>query len=219
MRESNTADPSSMKRVLDSLLRNLQRALALLGLFVVLVTLTPVDIWWATFLAGPWNDPHGDILIVLGGSVIDGGNMGVSTYWRSVYANMAWKEGGFKEIVVSGGGQEGQSVAKGMRDFLVSQGVPTDKILLETKSHSTRENALFVKELLHGASGSKVLLTSDYHMFRATRAFQKVGLDVLPRPFPDARKSSQNLLNRWGTFLTLAQESAKIVYYRIRGWI
>jgi uncharacterized SAM-binding protein YcdF (DUF218 family) len=186
---------------------------------MVIVTFTPLDNWWATILAGPWDDPNGDILIVLGGSVIDNGTIGVSTYWRCVYAVLAWKEGGYREIVVSGGGPEGQSVAKGMRDFLVSQGVPPDRILLETKSHSTRENALFVKELLDGTAGSKVLLTSDYHMFRASRAFRKVGLDVLPRPFPDARKSGQTYLNRWNAFLMLAQESAKIVYYRIRGWI
>jgi uncharacterized SAM-binding protein YcdF (DUF218 family) len=219
MREADTVALSPVNRVLRSALRRAQQLLALLGLFVVLVTFTPLDNWWATLLAGPWNDPHGDILIVLGGSVIDGGTIGVSTYWRSVYAVLTWKEGGFREIVVSGGGVEGQSVAKGMRDFLVSQGVPPEKIQLETKSRSTRENALFVKDLLANTPGSKVLLTSDYHMFRASRAFRKVGLDVLPRPFPDARKSGTSYLNRWGTFLTLAQETVKIGYYRIRGWI
>ncbi len=217
--ETHTAAlPPASKVRSGGVLRYAQRFLASLGLLVVLVTFTPLDYWWATQLAGPWNDPRGDILIVLGGSSLEGKIIGVNTYWRCVYAVLAWREGGFREIVLSGG-PEGQPVAEGMRDFLVSQGVPPDKIALETRSRSTRENALFVKELLRDTPGSKVLLTSDYHMFRAHRAFEEVGLDVLPRPFPDARKSEQSRLNRWGTFLTLAEETAKIGYYRIHGWI
>jgi uncharacterized SAM-binding protein YcdF (DUF218 family) len=186
---------------------------------MVAVTVTPLDYWWATRLAGPWNDPKGDVLIVLGGSVLDGGIIGGSTYWRSVYAVLAWREGGFRQIVLSGGGPPGQSAAEAMRDFMVSQGVPANKIQLETRSRSTRENALFVKNMLIGITGRKVLLTSDYHMFRARRAFEKVGVEVLPRPFPDVRKSAQTRLDRWQAFLTLVEETAKIGYYGLHGWI
>ena len=211
--------PRKSRFCVNHAVRSVRGGLAALGLLLLLVTFTPLDIWWATRLAGPWNDPKGDVLIVLGGSVLDDGTMGESSYWRAVYAVRAWREAGFKAIVVSGGGPPGGSVAEAMRDFLVAQGVPRESIWLETRSQSTRENALFARTILNETPGRKVLLTSDFHMYRARRAFQKAGLDVLPRPFPDVRKRAQSPLGRWEAFLDLGEETAKIVDYYLRGWI
>src|SRR5215813_5065330 len=61
--------------------RLLYSGLAGLGLLVVLVTMTPLVSWWAGALAGPWEDPAGDVLIVLGGSLLADGVMGPSSYW------------------------------------------------------------------------------------------------------------------------------------------
>jgi uncharacterized SAM-binding protein YcdF (DUF218 family) len=192
--------------------------LVVLGLLLVIVTVTPVDRWWATWLAGPWNDPKGDVLIVLGGSILDDGTIGQSSYWRAVYGTEIWKEGGFKTILITGGPPE-NSVAKAMRDFMVAQGVPRGSIQIETNSLSTRENALFARGILNGIPGRKVLLTSDFHMFRAQRAFKKAGLEILPRPFPDVRKRAQNPLARWDAFLDLTLETIKVAGYFIRAWI
>jgi len=184
------------------------------------VTLTPVDRWWARQLAGEWNDPKGDTLIVLGGSALEDGTMGLNSYWRAVYAARAFPEG-FQRIVISGGAQPGSSaVASGMRDFLMAKGIPSSAITVETDSHNTRENAVNVSKLLAAQSGVHVLMTSDLHMFRARRAFKKAGLAVLPRPFPDAIKRYSSCVScRWDVFLELNLESAKILYYFMRGWI
>ena len=190
-----------------------------LGALFVVVTVTPIVSWWATALAGPWQDPPGDVLIVLGGSIQDYGMIGGSSYWRGVYALQAWKGGGFREVVLTGGGPENHSVAAAMRDFLVCQGVPREAIRLETRANNTRENAVYTKELLSDLPGGKVLLTSDYHMFRAHGAFNKVGLEVLRRPYPDVRKRATRWVGRWPAFLDLISETAKIVYYFGRGWI
>jgi len=193
--------------------------LAAIGFLFVLVTFTPINFWWANYLAGPWNDPVGDVLVVPGADAIDD-TIGFSSYLRSVYAVLVWKQGGFRTIVVCGGGSAGQPViAELMRDFIVSQGVPMAAVRVETESHSTHENALDSKALLDQLTGKKVLLTSDYHMFRAYRAFRKVGIDVQPRPFPDAIKRSTSRANRWPVFLGLCTETTKIVYYFVRGWI
>jgi uncharacterized SAM-binding protein YcdF (DUF218 family) len=199
--------------------RFLGGGLAGLGLLFVLVTVTPVVSWWAGVLAGPWEDPSGDVLIVLGGSLLEDGLMGPSSYWRSVYALRAWRQETFQRIVVSGGPPSGASTAAPMRDFLVSQGVPPEAILVETQSMSTHENALRVAELLARVPGRKILLTSDYHMFRAYRAFKKAGLDVLPRPFPDVRKRAAGWTGRWPAFMDVILETIKIGYYQARGWI
>ncbi len=198
--------------------RKLARAVlyvcAALGALMLAVTFTPVVPWYARLLAGDWTDGKGDTLIVLGGGTIDNRTLAHGSYWRCIYGDLAWREGGFRNVVVSGEG-----VAPLMRDFLVCRGVPPNAILVENSSASTRENALNTKALLAGAPGTKVLLTSDYHMFRARRVFEKVGLNVIPRPFPDALKTANRLPARWEAFLTVSIETVKIVYYRLRGWI
>lgn len=212
----------SRKKGVDSFLkfvRLLHSGLACVGLLVVLITVTPLVSWWAGALAGPWKDPNGDVLIVLGGSLLMDGVIGRDSYWRSTYAALTWADGTFQRVIVSGGGTPGGSIAGPMRDFLEYSGVPRTAIQVEARSQNTHENALYVKELLAGISGQKVLLTSDYHMFRAYRAFRKAGLDVQPRPFPDARKRASTWTGRWPAFLELAEETVKIAYYYLRGWI
>lgn len=196
------------------LLRFFGRGLAAIGALLVLVTVTPLVTWWARALAGPWDDPPGEILIVLAGDQIDDDIIGESSYWRSVYAVRFWRSNQFRQIVISG-----SNAAATMGRFLVSQGVPAAAITIEGRSTSTRENAVNTAEVLRGFSGRKVLLTSDYHMYRAHRAFLKAGLAVSPRPFPDAGKRVNIYRSRWGLFCELAAETGKILYYRARGWI
>jgi uncharacterized SAM-binding protein YcdF (DUF218 family) len=112
-----------------------------------------------------------------------------------------------------------ESISAAMRNFLVSSAVPPDVIFLEQQSRSTRENALYTKQLIASWPGKKVLLTSDLHMFRAYRVFRAVGLDVLPRPIPDALKSSGTFRDRWCNSWGLLLETVKIGYYSARGWI
>lgn len=199
--------------------RFVSRILAAIGLLFVVVTFTPLDEWWANRLAGTWNDPKGEVLVVLGGDTVKD-SIGLSSYWRSVYAVRMWKQGGFRSVVVCGGSNGSEpSIAGQMRDFMVSQGIPAGAIHVETESHSTRENALKSKPLLDQLGGQKVLLTSDYHMFRAYRAFRKAGIDIQPSPFPDSLKQAASWETRWPAFLGLCVEQAKIAYYFVRDWI
>ncbi len=200
-------------------MRTARRLCVAFTLIFLLVTFTPLVNWWATALAGPWQSPAGDVLIVLGGSLQDYGTVGGSSYWRAVYAVQAWKQGNFRTIVVSGGDQVGGNVAQAIGGFLEYQGVPPEAIILESNSSSTRENAVHAADLLVRAPGRKVLLTSDYHMFRAARAFEKAGLRVETWPYPDVRKRATNWRGRWPAFFDLIEESAKIGLYYLRGWI
>ncbi len=190
------------------------RFFALLGALLLLVTLLPPR-WYVNRLAGAWNDPRGTTLIVLGADSLDGQLLGVGSYWRSVYAVRAWKEGGFEHLILSGSTR----ITAPMRDFITAQGVPASAIVMEDRSESTRQNALFTAPLARQFPAPYVLLTSDYHMWRAHRAFQKAGLTVLPRPFPDALKRMNQWSARWPVFLELVVESGKIAYYEARGWI
>jgi len=187
---------------------------AAIGLILVVVMLTPVTSIYARWLAGPWTDPEGPVLIVLGGASMEEGIIGVNTYWRAVYALRAYKKSHFPLVILTGA-----QAAENIRDFLTFQGVPSNAIRLETRATTTRENALYVREMLANVPGRKILMTSDYHMFRAKRVFARAGIDVIPRPVPDAIKQGANWQGRWPAFVDEIVESLKIGYYAARGWI
>ena len=94
-----------------------------------------------------------------------------------------------------------------------------EAIIAEWRSASTRENAIETARLIQGLPGKKVLLTSDFHMYRALRVFRKVGIDATPMAVPDMLHSTEHWNGRFQAFETMLAESAKIVYYALRGWI
>jgi len=195
------------------------RLLAAIGFICLVVTFTPLVSWWASALAGPWWDSKGETLVVLSGSNLDSDIIGDSSYWRSVYAVLVYREGGVRRIILSGGGGAIKPIAELMRGVLETSGVPSEVIEVESKAQSTRESVLLLKPILQKLDGRAVLLTSDYHVFRASRAFQKENVPLLPRPIPDALKRAARWQKRWGVFLELVSETTKIGYYAARGWI
>lgn len=85
-------------------------------------------------------------------------------------------------VVVSGGQGPGESIteALAMKRFLVSEGIPESAILTEERSTSTSENLAFSKSLLDARLGERyttLLITNDYHVFRASQLSEITGLD------------------------------------------
>ena len=106
----------------------------------------------------------------------------------------------------------------GILNFLIVEGVPRDAIVAEWKSHSTRENAIETAKLIQNMPGKKVLLTSDFHIYRAVRVFRKLGIEVTPAPVPDVLRLTERWNGRFSAFEIMVEEkTAKIVYYRLRG--
>jgi uncharacterized SAM-binding protein YcdF (DUF218 family) len=190
------------------------RLLAAIGLLFLLVTFSPFVSWYAAKLARPWSSCHGDVLVVLSGALPNVGVMDASTYWRCFMAVLYYREQPYKQIIVSG-----KDSAPGMRDFLVFNGIPADRIRVEDRATSTHENAAFVAPMLAGANGRIVLLTSDSHMFRARRCFAREGVSVAASSVPDVVKRAGEYSARPQLFISEVRETASIVYYWYRGWI
>ncbi len=197
-----------------SLWRGIVRLAATLGFLMIFVTITPVLRYWVTALSTNWGPGDGDTLIVLGQDMTAPDMLGPGSYWRAFYSVLVWREGHFRRVVVTG-----KDAAPLMRDLMVNQGIPRAAIVVETAANSTHENAVFVAGLLRRQPDRTVLLTSDYHMGRALRAFRKAGLNPSPLPFPDARKQINNVSARWSVFLELLDETAKVAWYKLHGWI
>jgi len=74
-------------------------------------------------------------------------------------------------FVVSGGQgpDEAQSEAASMRDYLLSKGIPDERVIVEDKSTDTAENMRFSKQKIEeaGGGGEIAFFTTNYHVFRA----------------------------------------------------
>jgi uncharacterized SAM-binding protein YcdF (DUF218 family) len=192
---------------------SIARLCAIVGLITILAIATPLVHWWAIASAGPIEQPHGDILIVLSAARDQNGGMSFSSYWRARQAADTWKSGGFSKVVISGAG------VPAIAQFLVAEGIPPDSILVENASTSTHENAIDTARLIQNMPGKRVLLTSDFHMFRALHTFRKAGIDAAPIAVPDAIRNSKGWAGRFSALQNLIVEYFKIAYYAIRGWI
>lgn len=88
-------------------------------------------------------------------------------------------------IAVASGGQgsgEMVSEAEAIRQGLLRLGIAADRILLEDKSTSTLENIRFSAEVIAAQeagdawkSANTVIVTNDFHVYRATRLAKKSG--------------------------------------------
>jgi uncharacterized SAM-binding protein YcdF (DUF218 family) len=136
--------------------------------------------------------------------------------------------------LISSGGVRQPSRAKRpsaipMRDALVSLGVPAERIILESSSLTTRDEAVIIAPMLRAlGAGSCVLVTSQSHMPRAERAFRAQGVLAVPAVAPDyppnfpadagfgrywpdheGFRLSSALIHEWGGY----------AYYRWQGWL
>ena len=88
-------------------------------------------------------------------------------------------------IILSGGQVYSDSGAEAEISgrILKSLGVPEEKILLETKSVNTTQNAIYSAEIMREKNFHKPLVvTSAFHMRRAALNFSRQGFEIIPYP-------------------------------------
>lgn len=81
------------------------------------------------------------------------------------------------DVIVSGGqgSNEPISEAAGMLQYLMNAGISNERILMEDKSTSTQENLAFSGRLLDKENDRVVIVTNNFHVFRALRLAEKQG--------------------------------------------
>ena len=101
---------------------------------------------------------------------------------RIIHAARLFKARKAPLLLLSGGNAPGyQSEAEAMADILQLMGIPAEKMLLETQSRNTQQNAIYTQKILQRQGIRKVLLvTSASHMRRAVAIFTGIGVSVLP---------------------------------------
>ena len=113
-----------------------------------------------------------------------------------------------------------------MRDELVRLGVPGSRILVDSESSNTHDEAIIVKSMLASLHVDHVIVvTSELHMRRAVGIFRAVGIDPIPAKARGVFTAlpwylwiipSNEGLDEAGL---LAHEVFGIPYYLARGWL
>lgn len=82
-------------------------------------------------------------------------------------------------VIVSGGQGSNEQIteAAGMRQYLVAAGVDDYRIIMEEASTSTYENLIFSAAFLQKESDKVVLVTNNFHTYRATQIAEKQGYE------------------------------------------
>jgi uncharacterized SAM-binding protein YcdF (DUF218 family) len=135
--------------------------------------------------------PEAAVIVVLGGGLDPGPptslypnlNSAADRYW---HAARLYHAGRAPRVLISGGrmpwmpGVRGEAEMVGV--FLRDLGVPAEAIVLESRSASTRENALYSAAWLaeHAPDGAVLLVTSALHMPRALATFERAGIKATP---------------------------------------
>ena len=119
----------------------------------------------------------------------------------------------------------GFAEARATQGFVLEEGIAASRLIVEERSRSTHENAVFARELIRPAPGQHwVLVTSAYHMPRAVASFRAADWPVIPYPVDfkvdpkTGLRANFNLLDGLGTSTIAGKEWVGLVSYRLLGW-
>lgn len=121
-----------------------------------------------------------DVMIVLGAKLIDG-EPSTMLRMRLDQALSLYKEHYAPFVIVSGaqGADETTSEAAAMKNYLISHGIPEEKIHIEDQSFNTQQN-LYNSHRIMQAYGyhTAIIVSNKSHMHRALFLAQNLGIDA-----------------------------------------
>lgn len=88
--------------------------------------------------------------------------------------------------IVSGGQGEGEEISEAqcMKTYLVEKGINSERIIMEDRSTSTRENLIYSKEIIEtlGLPKTIAITTNEFHEYRSFQIAKK--LELIPSAIP-----------------------------------
>jgi len=131
------------------------------------------------------NDEHVediDFVIILGAG-LDGTQLSKTLKQRLDQAIEYINHNHEVRIVLSGGQGPGEAIseAEAMGEYLINNGIEKERLIYEKKSTTTKENLQNSKDIIEklGVSNPKIMIiTSDYHMYRAKMIATKLNINA-----------------------------------------
>lgn len=94
----------------------------------------------------------------------------------------------YSKLILTGGNPDknGMTEAAVMKDLLIERGIDPAKMVLEDKAQTTKDNFLNTAKVIDPAR-PVVLISSDYHMYRAVNTAEDAGFTyIIRRPAPSS---------------------------------
>lgn len=151
---------------------------------------------------------------------------------RFIQTALLYKKGNIDHIIVAAGNgyitKHDFKEANFIKEKLVTLGIPAEKILADSTSRNTMENAVNSKQVIqaNGLKAPFLLISSAMHLPRAKLAFEKQNIQVIPYACDlDSKNVGNNFiedyflpsslaLNKWEN---LVKEWAGITIYKLKG--
>ena len=141
---------------------------------------------------GAKGDPtdHADLLVVLGAGLNGMVPSAVLTSrLRVTYDYMTAHPDCVAILTGSQGDNELRTEASAMAEYLIDRGIAPDRLILEEEAHNTAQNIKFsvaLMEQLDLMDSTVMVVSNEFHLYRAERIFERYDMDVysLPAPTP-----------------------------------
>lgn len=151
-----------------------------------MIAIIMVCVFYAGFLQyniykhGHMNATYDADYIIVLGSKVNGTKPSYSLQYRIDKAAEYLKSHEKTIAIVSGGKGKGEDISEAlaMKQGLMKQNIAENRIIMEDKSTSTDENITFSKPLIPDNMEKGMIVTNDFHMFRAKKIAAKQGLQL-----------------------------------------
>ena len=135
----------------------------------------------ACMISAACKEPQKDATVIVLGCRVYGENASLSLKERLDAAYTYLTEYETANCILSGGQGEGENIteAECMYRYLVNRGIDASRLIKEEQSSSTRENLLYSGQLIkeNGWNSKLAIVTSDYHVYRAGRIAESLGME------------------------------------------
>ena len=172
------------------------------------------------FLVGPLllpdSEDHAEAIVVPGAGITGPGcALNQSATRRTMLAVKLFKEGRAPLVVFTGGKSRASAciVGEAMAAWAVDLGIPREAIIVEPRSSTTWENAVYTRALLLPRGIHKILIVTDaLHALRCVKVFRNLDFEVATFSVPVVQVSSSNL----EMLQMAAHEYVGLLYYRMK---
>lgn len=170
-------------------LRRIFTCCLILGILVVGVT-------EGIIIAASFGNPQEEVeyVVILGAKVRTTGPS--ASLWDRIYAAADYLAAHPNVIAIASGGQgedEPMTEADSIQDELVALGIDPSRVWVEGKATSTWENLHFALDLIEEKTGQRPeklgVLSSEYHLFRASLFAKECGVEFVGIPARTSRVS------------------------------
>lgn len=156
----------------------------LMGIACIILSL--VILLTTNMIIGANREPAEDATVVVLGCRVYGELASLSLMERLETAEGYLKEHPEAVCILSGGQGPGEDISEAecMYRYLTEQGISPERLYLEDRSTSTRENMAFSRKIIEeqGLNTNVAIVTNEYHEYRASIIAKEVGLEPAAVP-------------------------------------